>query len=64
VLFSREASPDVFGSWLMCCLDSSHCGCRGRRLKFASYGIDSLRVIWVCPRLVDLSFLRDGNIHG
>lgn len=36
--------------WSMCSLDESYCFSRGRRLKFSSYGIDSLRVIWVCPK--------------
>jgi hypothetical protein len=32
-------------------------------LKFESFGVDSLRVIWVCPKIVDLSFLK-GDVHG
>jgi hypothetical protein len=64
VLWSRESSPDVYRVELVCSLDDGHCVCHGKRLKFASYGIDSLRVIWVCSRIVDLCFLRDGNIHG
>lgn len=64
VSFSRECSPDVFHLWNLCSLDKSHCGSRGRRLKFASYGVDSLRVVWVCPKIVDLSFLNGGDVHG
>ena len=60
VLFSRESSPSVVGSCNLCSLDSVVCGSRGRRLKFEGYGIDSLRVIWVCPKVTDLSFLRSG----
>ena len=63
VLFSRESCPSLVRSWNMCSLDSEHCDFRGCRLKFEGYGIDSLRVAWVCPRILDLSFLRSG-VHG
>lgn len=65
VLFSRESSPSVFHSWNMCSLssDKGHCDFHGKRLKFSSYGSGSLRVIWVCPKIVDLSFLRS-DVHG
>lgn len=56
--------PRAFPScWNSCSLDRGHCDFHGRRLKFSSYGIDSLRVVWVCPKIVDLSFLR-GDVHG
>jgi hypothetical protein len=63
VLWSRASSPDIFHSTNICDLTKVHCPFRGRRLKFSSYGIDSLRVCWVCPNIVDLSFLR-GDAHG
>jgi len=59
VCFSRASSPSVQCFWLMCDLDRLHCGSRGgRRLKFESFGIDSLRVSWICPKVTDLSFLE------
>lgn len=48
--------------WNGCDLDKGHCDCHGRRLKFSSYGMDSLKVCWICPKIVDLSFLK-GDIH-
>jgi hypothetical protein len=58
VLFSRGNSPYSYNCWNMCFLDKGHCGSGGKRLKFASYGVDSLRVVWICPRIVDFSFLE------
>ena len=58
VLFGRESSPSVVHFWNMCGLSKEHCNFHGRRLKFSSYGIDCLRVVWVCPRIVDFSFLE------
>ena len=63
VLFSRESCPSLLRSWNMCGLDSAHCDFHGVRLKFEGYGIDSLRVVWVCPKITDLSFL-EGGVHG
>jgi len=55
VLFSRESSPSIQRYWNMCGLDKAHCDFHGKRLKFSSYGVDSLRVIWVCPKLCEES---------
>lgn len=63
VLFSRESSPSVVHLWNLCSLSKEHCDFHGRRLKFSSYGMDSLKVCWVCPKIVDLSFLK-GEVHG
>lgn len=63
VLFSRESCPSLLRSWNLCCLDSAHCPSHGVRLKFEGYGIDSLRVISVCSKIKDLSFLEVG-LHG
>jgi hypothetical protein len=63
VPLGRVRSTDVDWSWLRCSVDGGHCGFRGCRLKFESFGVDSLRVIWVCPKIVDLSFLK-GDVHG
>jgi hypothetical protein len=54
VLFSRESSPSIFHSWNKCSVDGKHCTSRGRRLKFSSYGIDSLCVVWICPKVAGL----------
>jgi hypothetical protein len=54
VLFSRECSPSVVHFWNMCDLDKAHCDFHGKRLKFESYGIDSLRVVSICPKVVGL----------
>jgi len=62
VLFSRESSPSVQRFWNMCDLDKSHCATCGKCLKFESYGIDSLRVVWVCPKVVGLPLECD--VHG
>ena len=48
--------------WDLCSLDKGHCDFHGKRLKFESFGVDSLRVIFVCPKIVDLSFLK-GDVH-
>jgi len=58
VLFSRESCPSVVRSWSVCSLDLGHCDFQGFRLKFRDYSVDSLRGIWVCPKIFDLSFLR------
>lgn len=58
VLFSRSGFPRSYNFWNLCSLDEGHCDFHGCRLKFSSYGIDSLRVVWVCPKIVDLSLLR------
>jgi hypothetical protein len=58
VLFSRESSPSVQRFWNMCDLDKSHCATRGKCLKFESCGIDSLRVSWICSKVVGLPFLE------
>ena len=63
VPLGRVRSSDVDWSWLRCSVDGGHCGFRGRRLRFESFGVDSLRVVWVCPKIVDLSFLRS-DVHG
>ena len=60
---SQESSKAFPNCWNSCSLDSGHCDFHGVRLKFSSYGIDSLRVSWVCPKIVDLSFLGVG-VHG
>jgi hypothetical protein len=58
--FSPFGFPDLHYCWNSCTVDSGHCTFHGRRLLFESHGIDSLKVIWVCPKLVDLSFLGVG----
>jgi hypothetical protein len=60
---SLESSKAFPNCWNLCSLISDHCDFHGVRLKFSSYGIDSLRISWVCPRIVDLSFLRS-DTHG
>jgi hypothetical protein len=60
---SRESSKAFPNCYNLCSLISGHCDFHGRRLKFSSYGIDSLRVSWVCPNIVDLSFLK-GDLHS
>lgn len=66
VLFSRECSPSVVHTYNLCSLDESekHCDYHGCRLKFSSFGIDSLKVTWICPRIVDFSFLKVGGLGG
>lgn len=49
-LYSRGSSPYVHRACNLCSKDSSICGSRGKRLKFESYGVDSLRVVWVCSK--------------
>jgi hypothetical protein len=44
--------------WNFCSVDNGHCSRRGRKLLFESYGIDSLRVVSICPKIVDFSFLK------
>jgi hypothetical protein len=56
----RLNSPNF---WNYCSLIKGRCPFRGKRLKFASFGIDSLRVVWCCPRIKDLSFLKV-DVHG
>lgn len=63
-MYSRESSPSVFHSCNVCSLDNLICGSRGKRLKFESYGADSLKVKWVCPKIFDLSFLVVGGSVG
>lgn len=64
VLSSRVGFPRSYVVWNTCSLnDLAHCDFHGKRLKFESYGIDSLKVIWICERITDLSFLR-GDGHG
>lgn len=63
VVFSRECSPAIFHFWNVCSVDKGHCDFDGRRLKFSSYGVDSLRVAWVCPKIRDFSFLRS-DVYG
>jgi len=59
---SLESSKAFPNCWNSCSLTSGHCDFHGVRLKFSGYGIDSLRVIWVCPRIVDLSFLEGDKL--
>jgi hypothetical protein len=64
VLSSRSGSPRSYNVWNVCSLNNdSHCDFDGKRLKFESFGIDSLKVAWVCPRIVDFSFL-EGGVRG
>jgi hypothetical protein len=41
----------------MCSLNGLHCEFHGRRLKFKAY-FRGNRVVWVCPNITDLSFLK------
>jgi len=62
VLFSVSGYPLLQRYWNMCSLDGKHCDFRGRRLKFDTRcKIGTLRVVWVCPKIVDLSFLKGEN---
>jgi hypothetical protein len=51
---SCGVSPHFWG-FEMCCLDSQHCGSRGRRFKFRLHVGGFFTVFWVCPKLVGLS---------
>jgi hypothetical protein len=65
VLSSRVGLPRSYVVWNTCSLDNlSHCSSHGKRLKFSSYSIDSLKVVWVCLKISDLSFLRGGDVYG
>lgn len=54
VLFSRGSALDVVRSWNQCFVGGEHCDLHGRWLKFESFGVDSLRVVWQCPRAIGL----------
>jgi hypothetical protein len=60
---SRDSSKAFPSCWNQCLVTFSHCDFHGVRVKFSGYGIDCLRVIWVCPNIRDVSFLK-GEIHG
>jgi hypothetical protein len=52
--------PKAFPScWCQCSIDGFHCDSLGKRLKFSRYG-RFLGVVWVCSKLIDLSFLEVG----
>jgi len=61
VFYSVRGFPRMHRVWNMCSVDEEHCDFHGKRLKFSSYGVDSLRVMWVCPKIVALSVLESGS---
>ena len=52
-----DKSPRFYRTWNVCSLNGLQCEFHGRSLKFVSY-FRGNRVVWVCPLITDLSFLK------